>query len=113
MATLRAAAAPAEQEGLDPGEFAAALTCFLPPRLRPLFVGTEAVGVEHAGGEGNREAHAPGAQRVVDVPPLGGTLVLFDSVAVPHEVLTVLRGERVALGGWFHEPVQTWPDWYG
>ena len=47
------------------------------------------------------------------VAPLGGTLVLFDSVAVPHEVLPTLRGERLALAGWFHEACQDCPDWYG
>ncbi len=31
----------------------------------------------------------------------------------PPQVLPVLRGERLALGGWFHEPVQPFPDWYG
>jgi hypothetical protein len=45
--------------------------------------------------------------------PTAGTLVLFDSVAIPHEVLTVLNGERLALAGWFHEPQQDFPDWYG
>ena len=44
--------------------------------------------------------------------PAGGTLVLFDAVSVGHEVLPVVRGERVALAGWFHERQQEWPDWF-
>jgi len=60
---------------------------------------------------GGRLASSAGAQGVVDIPPLGGMLVLFDSVVVPHAVLRVVRGERVALGGWFHEPAQEWPEW--
>jgi hypothetical protein len=48
-----------------------------------------------------------------DVVPTAGTLVLFDSVAIPHEVLKVTRGERLALAGWFHEPQQSFPEWYG
>ena len=36
----------------------------------------------------------------VTVAPHGGTLVLFDSVAVEHEV-TPTRRERWALVGWF------------
>ena len=35
--------------------------------------------------------------------PRGGTLVLFDSVSVPHSVDVTLRGSRVAIGGWWHE----------
>ena len=38
-----------------------------------------------------REGRAPeGCTRVVEVNPQGGTLVLFDSVTVPHEVTAVL-----------------------
>ena len=51
--------------------------------------------------------------KIVDVAPSAGTLVLFASVVVPHEVLKVKSGERLAIAGWFHEPVQAFPDWYG
>ncbi|EED95691.1 predicted protein [Thalassiosira pseudonana CCMP1335] len=44
-----------------------------------------------------------------DVPPLGGTLVAFDSVALPHEVLPTLKRERWAASGWFHEKQQPVP----
>jgi hypothetical protein len=47
------------------------------------------------------------------VTPVGGTLLLFDSVAVPHEVLETVAGERWAMAGWFHEPSQGVPSWLG
>ncbi len=50
---------------------------------------------------------------VVDINPNGGTLVLFDSVVVPHEVLKVKNGTRLAIAGWFHERQQDFPEWYG
>ena len=53
------------------------------------------------GGEGSG-----GEYMVRDVAPLGGTLVLFDSVALPHEVLATVRRERFACSGWFHEDQQ-------
>ena len=37
--------------------------------------------------------------------PEGGTLVLFDSVSLPHEVMPTVGRERFALSGWFHEAV--------
>lgn len=40
----------------------------------------------------------------IDVDPLGGTLVLFKSEAIPHEVLDTMS-ERFALVGWFNRPV--------
>ena len=49
----------------------------------------------------------------VTVPPLGGTLLLFDSVAVPHEVLATTAGERWAMAGWLHQPAQQVPEWLG
>ena len=43
-------------------------------------------------------------ETVLDVAPRAGTLVIFDSVAVPHEVLPVTAARpRVACTGWFHE----------
>mmetsp|Transcript_56220 Transcript_56220/g.60876 ORF Transcript_56220/g.60876 Transcript_56220/m.60876 type:complete len:91 (-) Transcript_56220:20-292(-) len=50
---------------------------------------------------------------IVDIVPTGGTLVLFDSVTVPHEVLEVTQGTRLAIAGWFHERQQDYPEWYG
>ena len=39
-----------------------------------------------------------------DVDPKGGTLVLFESDKVPHEVLDT-NAERVAVVGWYNRPV--------
>ena len=38
----------------------------------------------------------------VDVPPLPGSLVVFDSATIPHEVLTTHR-PRIAVAGWLQE----------
>jgi hypothetical protein len=81
---------------LDPVDFANALASQLHTSLRNRFVSTEAI-----------------HDQPVDVLPTGGTLILFDSVAVPHEVLPTTRGERLAIAGWFHEAQQPCPDWYG
>lgn len=43
------------------------------------------------------------APSFVDVPPRAGTLVVFDSSAVPHEVLDT-KCERLAVAGWFNRP---------
>ncbi len=40
------------------------------------------------------------SERVHDLAPLGGSLVVFMSAAVPHEVLPATR-ERLSLAGWF------------
>ena len=40
----------------------------------------------------------------IDVNPLGGTLVLFKSEAIPHEVLNT-NAERYALVGWYNRRV--------
>ena len=40
----------------------------------------------------------------VDVAPAAGTLVVFDSRSVPHEVLTTRR-ERLVIAGWLQEAV--------
>ena len=46
-------------------------------------------------------------EELEDVDPLGGTLVLFDSVSLPHEVLATRNNkERWACSGWFHEDQQ-------
>lgn len=40
----------------------------------------------------------------LDVSPKGGTLVLFNSDQVPHEVLDT-ESERIAIVGWYNRPV--------
>ena len=57
-------------------------------------------------------ADPPAGSSEARVQPLGGTLLLFDSVAVPHEVLETLSGERWAMAGWFHEKQQPVPRWF-
>ena len=91
--------AAARGEPMTPRVFHRALAAQLPPSARGRFESLEAV-------------DAP-AQRRLDISPQGGTLVLFDSVAVPHEVLPTERGERAAVAGWFHEPQQAPPEWFG
>lgn len=41
-----------------------------------------------------------------DVDPKGGTLAIFDSVSLPHEVLATKSKDRWACSGWFHEDQQ-------
>lgn len=40
----------------------------------------------------------------LDIPPKGGTLVLFHSDKLPHEVLNT-ESERIAIVGWYNRPV--------
>lgn len=42
-------------------------------------------------------------QQQVSVSPQGGTLVVFDTAAVPHAVTPVVEGQRLALFGFFAE----------
>lgn len=48
----------------------------------------------------------PDGSLVEDILPKRGRLVVFDSVTLPHEVTTVIKGSRSALAGWFHEETQ-------
>ncbi|KAL3817002.1 hypothetical protein ACHAXA_010122 [Cyclostephanos tholiformis] len=48
-----------------------------------------------------------GGGTVLDVTPAAGTLVLFDSVTLPHLVMEVTGSrQRIAATGWFHEDSQ-------
>ena len=49
---------------------------------------------------------------VLDVAPMRRSLVMFDSVSVPHEVMPIAQGTRRALAGWFHEETQPIPEQY-
>lgn len=40
----------------------------------------------------------------IDVEPKGGTLVLFKSDKIPHEVLDT-QAERMAIIGWYNRPL--------
>ena len=46
---------------------------------------------------------------ILDVSPTNGTLVLFDSHVIPHEVLNTYR-ERYVIIGWFNRPPSIWDD---
>ena len=59
------------------------------------------------------EGKDPDGSVPVDVVPLRGSLVVFDSVTLPHQVEVIKAGTRVALAGWFHEERQPFPaDFY-
>ena len=61
-------------------------------------------GVRLIRGSLDRNEPPPPGEAVQDIQPVAGTLLLFDSVAVPHEVLAVTAERpRVACTGWFHE----------
>ena len=47
-----------------------------------------------------------GGEQVRNITPKSGTLVMFDSVSLPHEVLQTNR-ERFGIQGWFHEKLYT------
>ncbi len=48
-----------------------------------------------------------GGWTILDVTPAAGTLVLFDSVMLPHLVIEVMGlRQRIAATGWFHEDSQ-------
>jgi len=52
------------------------------------------------------DALHPDEFAAVDVLPRAGTLVLFDSVTLPHEVMPTRERERFASSGWLHEAQQ-------
>ena len=55
--------------------------------------------------DGGDDECPPGAEpKYVDIDPLGGTLVLFKSEMIPHEVLNT-NSERFALVGWYNRGV--------
>ena len=61
-------------------------------------------GVRLIRGSLDRNEAAPPGEVAREIRPVAGTLLLFDSVAVPHEVLAVTAERpRVACTGWFHE----------
>jgi len=85
------------ESNLEPVEFANALALQLNVDQQSRFVGVEDIR----------------ACKIVNVVPKGGTLVLFDSATVPHEVLETQQGNRMAIAGWYHEAQQDFPEWYG
>lgn len=60
------------------------------------------------------EGKDPDGSEIVDIVPERGSLVVFDSVKLPHQVQLIHSGTRLALAGWFHEKTQEFPDtFYG
>ncbi len=56
--------------------------------------------------DGDRR-HLNSGETIIDVTPAAGTLVLFDSVTLPHLVREVTgTRQRIAATGWFHEDSQ-------
>jgi hypothetical protein len=53
---------------------------------------------------------APEGSEAIDIVPLRGSLVVFDSVQLPHQVEIIESGTRQALAGWFHEKTQEFPE---
>ncbi len=55
----------------------------------------------------DRPPNNGGGWMILDVMPAVGTLVLFDSVTLPHLVMEVMGSrQRIAATGWFHEDSQ-------
>lgn len=60
------------------------------------------------------EGQVPRGSETIDIVPLRGSLVVFDSVQLPHQVEIIQSGTRLALAGWFHEKTQEFPEsFYG
>lgn len=88
---------------------------FIIPQLREHFqqISTARLDPRFAGVANAQLASMPALEKPInegtlDVPPEGGTLVLFDSVSLPHKVLAVTGNRRrIAATGWFHEDSKT------
>lgn len=74
------------------------------PGVTPPLASIADAGVRLIRGSLDRGEALPPGEAALDISPVAGTLLLFDSVAVPHEVLAVTAARpRVACTGWFHE----------
>ena len=74
------------------------------PETAPPLASISDPGVRLIRGSLDRGEAPPAGEAIRDIRPVAGTLLLFDSVAVPHEVLAVTAERpRVACTGWFHE----------
>jgi 2OG-Fe(II) oxygenase superfamily len=87
---------------------------FLSPRYQKRFsqISTARLDPRFAGGGGTvlvvADANSDKEEHTLDVVPAAGTLVLFDSVSLPHLVQEVTGSRRrVAATGWFHEDSQS------
>jgi len=82
---------------------------FLPPDVRSRFeqISTASRDPRFANASNQLQAAVARDSNNLKVTPSGGTLVLFDSVTLPHSVLEVTgERQRIAATGWFHEDSQ-------
>ncbi len=56
------------------------------------------------------DGSSPPGSVLEDIAPIRGSIVMFDSVSLPHEVRVVKQGTRAAAAGWFHEQTQPIPE---
>ena len=76
------------------------------PRLDPRFAASAAPGSSSSPSSSGVNEHKQWAT-TLNVPPEAGTLVVFDSVTLPHQVEEVTgKRQRIAATGWFHEDSQ-------
>ena len=78
-------------------------------RLDPRFVSadTTATATNNNAGNDRNDFNCSDERTILDVKPTAGTLVLFDSVSLPHLVREVTgKRQRIAATGWFHEDSQ-------
>eukprot|EP00578_Thalassiosira_sp_NH16_P010759 CAMPEP_0181120190 /NCGR_PEP_ID=MMETSP1071-20121207/24017_1 /TAXON_ID=35127 /ORGANISM="Thalassiosira sp., Strain NH16" /LENGTH=421 /DNA_ID=CAMNT_0023204815 /DNA_START=15 /DNA_END=1280 /DNA_ORIENTATION=+ len=74
-------------------------------RLDPRFASATGTAANTNAGKSNIE-HAD-EKTILEVRPAAGTLVVFDSVSLPHLVREVTgKRQRIAATGWFHEDSQ-------
>lgn len=107
----------AEKQYLSPDFYPtrpAAFDQLIQPQLRPHFqqISTARLDPRFASNAAGPTALSPAPpplnEGTFDVLPRAGTLVLFDSVSLPHKVLRVDgQRRRIATTGWFHEDSQT------
>ena len=75
--------------------------------IDPRFVSAQKTGTTVAVAAATHTSKASSNSNELHVLPNGGTLVLFDSVTLPHSVLEVTGNrQRIAATGWFHEDSQ-------
>ena len=83
-----------------PGGSAKSVMTNLKPFLYPRFASDRSLEVLQME---DLTSELPDNTAVMDISPVQGRLVVFDSAMVPHQVEAVKEGERLALAGWFHE----------
>lgn len=91
------------------GRFEQISTARLDPRFAA--VNKDGAGIVSATATATKLNNSKGEDNhYMDILPIGGTLVLFDSVSLPHSVNRVAGNrQRIAATGWFHEDNQALP----